>query len=51
MNPLIVLLIVALVAYAVFAAYRTHISVQRRRKEEEEREWPARRRLPDRDDF
>ena len=45
MNPLIVLLIVALIAYAIFAAYRTHITVQRRRKEEEEGEWPERRRL------
>ncbi len=46
MNALIVLLIAALIAYAVFAAYRTHITVQRKRREEEEREWPERRRLP-----
>ena len=49
MNPLLVLLIVVLVAYAIFAAYRTHITVQRKRKEEGERDWPDRRRLP-RDD-
>ena len=46
MHPLLVVLIVALIAYAVFAAYRTHITVQRRRREEEDKEWPDRRRLP-----
>ena len=46
MHPLLVLLIIALIAYAVFAAYRTHISVQRRKREEEDRDWPDNRRLP-----
>ena len=46
MHPLLVVLIVALIAYAIFAAYRTHITVQRRRREEEDKEWPDRRRLP-----
>ena len=44
MNPLIVILIVALVAYAIFAAYRTHITVQRKRQEEEDSEWHGHRR-------
>jgi hypothetical protein len=46
MHPLLVLFIVALIAYAIFAAYRTHITVQRKRREEEEKDWPNRRRLP-----
>ena len=46
MSPLIFLLIAIVIAYAVFAAYRTHITVQRKRREEEESEWPGNRRLP-----
>ena len=45
MNLLIVIIIVALLAYAGFAAYRTHITVQRKRREEEDGEWPGPRRL------
>ena len=46
MDLLKVVLIVALVAYACFAAWRTHTTIKRKRAEEEEREWPNRRRLP-----
>ena len=45
MNMLIVIIIVALLAYAGFAAYRTHVTVQRKRREEEDGEWPGPRRL------
>ncbi len=45
MHPIVIVFIVGIVAYAIFAAYRTHITVQRKRKEEEDREWPGRRRL------
>ena len=46
MNPLLVLFIIALIAYAIFAAYRTHKTIQRRKREDEDRDWPGRRRLP-----
>ena len=37
MDPLKVVFIVALVAYACFAAWRTHTTIRRKRREEEER--------------
>ena len=43
MNPLLFLLIVALIAYAIFAAYRTHITIKRKREEEEDSQWRGRR--------
>ena len=46
MNPLLVLFIGAIIAYAVFAAYRTYTTVQRKKREEEDRDWPDHRRLP-----
>ena len=46
MNPLLVLFIAAIIAYACFAAYRTHKSIQSKKREEEDRDWPDHRRLP-----